>query len=123
MAVLAPMPRASESDRDQREARAGAKDADGVTEILHQHVTVLLKAVGTRSRSARAQIAALAARPVGAARVAQLRVEGAEHLAAVLAAERRRIAPEQHAVQIGGAHRVRACAESGRRRAPGSGDR
>ena len=123
MAVLAPMPRASERDGDERETRAGAKDADGVTEILHQHVAVLLEGGGDEvAQRARPDRGAGPDRnPVpGAACVAELGVEGAEHLAAVLAAERRRIAPEQHAVQSGARIGSAACGESGRRRAPGS---
>ena len=64
MAVLAPMPRASEATATEREARAGAKDADGVTEILGQHVAMLPEGGGDEVARARAaQMAAPAASP------------------------------------------------------------
>ena len=53
MAVLAPMPSASESDGDRREPGVGAKNADGVTEILSNHVTMLPEGGGDEVDAAR----------------------------------------------------------------------
>ena len=98
------MPSASEATATSVKPGLAAKDADGVAQILCQHVAMLPEGGGDEvADSARAQIARPAPRPA-AAGVAQLGVEGAEHLAAVLAAERRRIAPEQRAIDAGAAH-------------------
>ena len=90
----------------RREPRVGEENAQRVTQVLLHDVSMLPKGGGARSRNTAAQMAATAARRRCPARVAQLRGEGAGHLVAELVPERRRIAPKQHAIEIGAAHGI-----------------
>ncbi len=107
------------------EARVRRKDADGVSKVLCDHVLMLPEGgwqeidEGFRPDNSFGEPAA------GEARVVQLLGEGAQHLAAVLVAELRRIAQQKRTIDTRGPHRPRSTAfvESASSRGRGSASR
>ena len=91
-------------DGDGREPWTGREDADGVTKVLLHDVTVLPECGGYEIDERAGPDNRRGERSVGAARLAQLLGEGADHVAPVLVAKLRRIAPQQRPVHVGGSH-------------------
>jgi len=97
-------------DGDCGESRGGGENTNGMTKILSNHVMMLTQGgwqeIDERASPDRRDGKAA----VPATRVTQLRDKGAFHLVAVLVAKLCGIAPEQCAIDGGGAH-VRAFVE------------
>jgi hypothetical protein len=97
-------------DGDRCESGTGGQNANGVTNILSNHVMMLTqggwKKIDQRTGPDRRDGEAAVLAPC----VAKLRDKGAFHFVPILVAELSRIAPEKCAVDGGGAH-VRAFVE------------